>query len=427
MPVARYLSGSVDRSRDVSLAATGEDATVAGTPLSVVTVLYGFAPGGVERVAARLHAAWLAAGIRSQILVADSRVAPPIPLDHVRNAGEKAHGRGIVALVLLIRALRRCVREDRPDVLFCAGNTYTIVAVLARLVLGRDCPPIIAKASNCFVRHDMPPLLRWGYHRWLRVQGRWIDHFVGLAPAMHAEIAHFTGVGAERITVIEDPALGSEDLARLAAARDATTRPGPGRHFLAVGRLAPQKNFALLLDAFARIADPDDRLAILGEGVERGMLEMRARSLGIAAQFCLPGHVVSTDQWLARADALVLSSDYEGVPAVLVEGLAAGLPMVATRCCVAMDDLLGHGRYGRVVPAGDAVALADAMAAAVRGEPASVIADRRAAAAAYTIDSASPRYANLMRRLALARSVCESIVESAATAPALPVAAIVAP
>jgi hypothetical protein len=56
-----------------------------------------------------------------------------------------------------------------------------------------------------------------------------------------------------------------------------------------------------------------------------------------------------------------------------------------------------------------------------------VIADRRAAAAAYTIDSASPRYANLMRRLALARSVCESIVESAATAPALPVAAIVAP
>ena len=408
MPVASATRATVAEPSGTTGSASG------CPPLKIVTMLYGFAPGGVERIAARLHDAWRNAGITSEIVVADSRTAPPIPLTHVTRAGGRSHGRGLIAFVILVLALRRRVRDDRPDALFCAGNTYTSVAVLLRLLVGPTCPPVIAKISNCLVRHDMPVLLRWFYRAWLRVQGRWIDHFVGLAPAMRDEIAGLIGVSHDRITVIEDPALGTDDLTRLAHLRDTARRGHGGRHYLAVGRLAPQKNFAVLIDAFARFSTSEDRLTILGEGAERAMLEAKIWSLGIADRVRLPGHVTTTETWLASADALVLSSDYEGVPAVLIEALAAGIPIVSTRCCVSMDDLLGHGAYGRIVPVGDSAALAEAMTAAVLPEPASVVAARRAAAALYTIDRASALYVALVRRLTEAK-LAQPSAETVAT------------
>lgn len=373
-------------------------------PLRILTALYDFAPGGVERVAARLHAAWRADGIASALIVGDLAFPPPLPLTHVAQAEITPRRRGFAGFVALVLALRRQVRDDRPDVLFCPGNTYTVVAVFARLLIGPDCPPIIAKISNCLVRPDMPVPLRWLYRIWLRLQGRWIDHFVALAPAMRDEIAQFMAVAPDRISVIEDPALGTNDPGRLAAARDAAEysvrQNRAGRHYVAVGRLAPQKNFALLLDAFAQIANPEDRLTILGEGMERGTLERKVRELRLERLVNLPGHVDPLDSWLAQADALVMSSDYEGVPAVLIGALAAGMPVVATRCCVSMDDLLGHGQHGHIVPIGNPAALADAMASIVRPEPSHVAAARRAAATLHVIDQASGRYIAAMRALA---------------------------
>lgn len=377
--------------------------TVPTAPLRVLTILYGFAPGGVERVAARLHAAWCAQQVASVIMIADHTAAPPFPLAHVEQAGGQSRRRGVRSFVMLVLAVRRAVRDDPPDILFCAGNTYSVLLVAARLVIGRRCPPIVCKVSNCLMRRDMSPSLRWLYHRWLRLQGRWIDHFVGLAPATRDEIARFTHAAPNRISVIEDPLVDQADLTRLAAARDMVTKARQsraGRQYLAVGRLVSQKNFALLLNAFAQIAGPGDRLTVLGEGCERRALERLAATLGIAATVCLPGHVASLDPWLADADALVLSSDYEGVPAVLVEGLAAGLPIVATRCCVSIDDLLGHGAFGMVVPVRDPAALGAALSAVVRREPDSIVEARRAAAAAYSVDRASLSYLVLMRDLA---------------------------
>ena len=221
-----------------------------------------------------------------------------------------------------------------------------------------------------------------------------------------------TGVPAHRVSIIEDPALSDDDRDRLATARAGACRARTGRHFLAVGRLVPQKNFGLLLDAFAKIVRPGDTLTILGEGGERAALEAQAARLGIGHAVAIPGHVDPLDQWLATADALVLSSDYEGVPAVIIEALAAGLPIVATDCCVSMRDLLGDGRLGRIVPVGDAAALGLAMADAA---DAACTADlQRAGASRFTIEHATGRYLAVMRESAMAslntrRSVPELI------------------
>ncbi|PNB38085.1 glycosyltransferase, partial [Pseudomonas sp. FW305-130] len=84
--------------------------------------------------------------------------------------------------------------------------TYTALAVALKLTLGPACPPIVVKISNDLVRPDMPLPLRYFYRRWLRIQGRHLDHFVGMAPAMRGEIARLVGVPQSRISVIADPA-----------------------------------------------------------------------------------------------------------------------------------------------------------------------------------------------------------------------------
>jgi glycosyltransferase involved in cell wall biosynthesis len=252
--------------------------------------------------------------------------------------------------------------------------------------------------SNDLVRMDLPAPARALYRVWLRVQGRMLDRIVGMAPPMRAEIAQLMRAPEQRIAIIDDPSLEEADIARLAAARAAAAPHGPGRRFLAIGRLAAQKNFVLLLEAFAKMAGPDDQLAIIGEGGQRRALEAVVERLGLSGKVRMPGHVSPLDGEFAAADALVLSSDYEGVPAVVAEALAAGLPIVATRCSVSMDDMLGEGRFGVLVPVGDAGALAAAMAdiAKLPFDPDAA----REQARRFTVEIASHRYAALMEGLA---------------------------
>lgn len=368
--------------------------------LKILTFLHSLEPGGVERVALRLNAAWRDSGCEICVVIGRhsdvacpgaKRIASGLGYQII-NDGKRTGRRA--QLPLMLRHLPAIIRRERPDVLFCAGNTYSSIAVGMKLILGRDCPPIVAKVSNDLARRDMNPALRFGYHRWLRIQGRFIDHFVGMAPAMGPEIAGATRIERDRIAIINDPVLRASELARFAGLRVTRNAAESGRRFVAIGRLMPQKNFALLLNAFARIATPADRLTILGEGPERPMLHALAHSLGIADRVAMPGHVADLTGWLAAADVLVMSSDYEGVPAVLIEAIAANLAVVATDCSVSMRDLVGHGRFGQLVPVGDREALAAAMAAAPRSQQ-----DQAAAldhARRFTLEQGASDYLNVM-------------------------------
>lgn len=368
-------------------------------PLRVLTFLHSFEPGGVERVALRLHGAWLASGVDAQLVMGRDEGVMRGEWPLLQFTTFNSHGiptRAWETLWMIVR-LPGAIRRIRPDVLFCAGNSYTVVSVAMKLLLGRNCPPIIAKMSNDLYRRDLPQPIRAIYHAWLRIQGRMIDRLVGMAPPMHDEIAGLMHVPATRIAIVDDPSLDDADVERLAAAaRHRGT--GPGRRFLAIGRLAGQKNFSLMIDAFARIARPEDRLTILGEGGERAKLEDKVRKHGLTGRVDLPGHLNPLDTALASADALVMSSDYEGVPAVIPEALAAALPIVATNCSTSMDDLLDHGRFGLLVQPGDAAALAKAMDK-IGAHPFDVAAARRQAQR-FTVQKAASRYLQQMEAMA---------------------------
>ena len=373
-------------------------------PLRVLTFLHSFEPGGVERVALRLHEAWRAQGLDARLVLgrtagAMQREWPGLKYEIL---GSERIPSAAWETLWMILHLPRAIRRIRPDVLFCAGNSYTVVAVAMRLIMGNGCPPVVAKISNDLTRGDLPAPARPFYRLWLRIQGRMLTRLVGMAPPMREEIGTLMGAEDARIAVIDDPSLAEADIQRLMAARAAANAVprGAGRRFLAIGRLAAQKNFGLLLDAFSQMAGPDDSLAIIGEGSARRALEAQIHRLGLVGKVRLPGHVSPLDAELAKADALVLSSDYEGVPAVIAEALAAGLPIVTTRCSVSIEDMLGGGRFGLIVPVGDAAALARAMAniAKLKFD----VDGARDQSRRFTVEIASHGYRALMEGLARA-------------------------
>ena len=364
--------------------------------MRILTFLHSFEPGGVERVALRLNRQWQADGVDTVVVMGRSTGAMADEATGVRYRVLATRGRLTAwwETTWMILALPRFIRRTRPDVLFCAGNTYAVVAVAMKIILGRRCPPIVAKISNDLSRQDMVGPVRWGYHLWCRIQARFIDRFVGMATATHAEIAAAMRVGPDRIDIILDPAISQSQLVHDHVA----SVPRAGRHYIGAGRLSGQKNFALLIEAFASIAGPEDKLTIVGEGPERAALERLARRRGVADRVMLPGFVASIFPWLATGDVFVLSSDYEGVPAVIVEALAAGIAIVATDCSVSMRDMLDGGALGTLVKPGDRDGLAQAMAAAALAPDTAGAQCRKASR--FTVEQAADRYLALFRAVA---------------------------
>lgn len=359
--------------------------------LTILTPLHSFEPGGVERVALRLNACWQTKGVDARVIIGRDEGVGRAGLPDLRYDVFSQPGFSTASFETLwmIARLPGAIRRLKPDVLFCAGNTYAVVMVAMRLILGRRCPTIVAKISNDLAREDLGRLGGWFYRRWLRLQARCIDAFVGMAAPMRAEISEAMAIDPAAVCIIEDPALSNAELAALATDRQPVAK-NEGRRFVAAGRLAPQKNFPLLLRAFAQGAARGDRLTIIGEGPERARLERLAQSLEIVDRVSMPGHRTSVAKDFAVADAFLLSSDYEGVPAVVIEALASGLQIVATDCSVSMNFLLDHGRFGQLVPTGQV----EAFAAAIRqiGTRPVCTAAARAHAARFTVERAGDAY-----------------------------------
>lgn len=366
-------------------------------PLRVLTVLHSLEPGGVERDAMRFTKAWREHGVDAQIALGrwEGKLieeAPDVPWI-IPHKGRLA--RIDTESLWMMQQLPAIVRQAQPDILFFPSNGLMAVAVATRLRLGAACPPIVLRPSNSLDERHSSPLRRVLSRFVMRAHSRIYAAVVAMAPPVRDEIMLEMGVAPERVETINNASMTAADAARLAEARDATPRNHQGRHYLGVGRLAPQKNFALLMRAFARIATPQDRLTIVGEGDERPALEQLARTLGIAERVSLPGHRSPIDAF-AQADAFILSSDFEGVPAVVAEALAAGIPIVATDCTVALPMMIEN--VGRLVPIKDEDALAAAMAAICDDVP--DVPAMRARAALFTMEATVERWIALFRRIA---------------------------
>ena len=324
----------------------------------IVIAAHDFNRGGTERVAITLARHWADMGREVTFLVGarEGGLEDTVPENvHVVTCAPPV-SRSPTSRLRLGGAMAERIAALRPDAVFLIGNFHFILAPkLKRALPG---VPIVAKVSNPLlsgVPAPLAPLLAPLVRRLTRS----IDHLVFMAPELAEE-------GASLLpdlprSVIAEPGFAANFVA---PPRQASETPPL---ILAIGRLEPQKNMALAIRAMAALRQTQPaRLVILGEGVDRPRLERLAAQLGVADAVDMPGFG-DPAPWLTRASALLLSSRYEGYPAVVVEALAADVPIVATDCTPALAGLIRTPIHGSIVRKAAPQALAKGLAAAIAG------------------------------------------------------------
>ena len=228
-----------------------------------------------------------------------------------------------------VREVAAELRESAADVLLCHGYKANI---LGRLAARRAGVPAVAVSRGWTWENRK---MR-AYTQLDKLHLRLMDHVVSVSDGQAAKVAR-CGVPAARMTTIRNSARLQAFTVPDPAYRDrlfGMFHPSAGvkRVVVAAGRLSPEKGFGVLIDAAAKVLaeDPGAGFVLFGEGDERPPLEARLSALHLAGRFVMPGFTPDLDRYLPWADVVVLSSFTEGLPNVLLEASAAGVPVVGT-------------------------------------------------------------------------------------------------
>jgi glycosyltransferase involved in cell wall biosynthesis len=265
------------------------------------------------------------------------------------------------------RALAAALSEDRIQVahafLFIA-SAYTYLATRTRRGVR-----FIASARNC--KLEPSPIRRWIMRRAFRsadaviCNSREMESFARIhydAPQARTHVV-YNGVDVEKFAI--------------------PRRPHDGYRIGTVGRIEAQKNLDLFVLAAREVARarPDTTFQIAGAGSLRSRLEQRIREFGLERRVRLVGPVTDVPNFLAELDQFWLTSDYEGTPNVVLEAMAAGVPVVAT-AVGGTPEILDGGRLGSLVPAGDVGGLVRSSLALIRDPSHAIELSARSRAAA---------------------------------------------
>jgi glycosyltransferase involved in cell wall biosynthesis len=331
-----------------------------GARLRLLVVVDGFYPstGGAEMQARLQCRAFAEAGHEVRAL------APW--LDETRPLRETIDGvaleripypkiRGLGAMVLCLRFAWKLLRErGRYDAVHVhIAENLAAIAGLLRPWLGASVTVKISGASE-FEGGILDPRRRT--RPLCRLRNRWVqraDNIQCISRYTYDKLIA-AGYPASRVRMIPN----AVDLSRFQAER----RPGSGVVRVAyVGRLRPVKGVGVLVDAWHALgARGAARLVIAGDGHMRGELEAQVQRLSLGDSVALAGEVSDVPGLLRETDVYVQPSYMEGLPNSVLEAMAAGLPIVATRVS-GNEDLVTDGDNGLLVPPGDAPALAAAI------------------------------------------------------------------
>lgn len=263
---------------------------------------------------------------------------------------------------LCVAELSRIYARRGVALAVTATNATNLYSVAAAELAGTDVRTLVTEHTpiSAFLREARFSRLRSaamrGLYRRATLTGGPIDQ-IGL------ELAAALGRHAPPFVSLPNPVVHA-----VGALRPLRER---ARNVVSVGRLAPEKRFDLLIDAFAalRRKRPEARLTIHGEGAERPALEARIRERGLLDEVRLSGYASDLDAVHRDADLYVCTSRREGLGNAMIEAMARGVPVVSVDCPHGPRHLLRGGEAGRIIPCDEPAPIADAMDA-VLGDPA---------------------------------------------------------
>ena len=348
--------------------------------------------GGVERMIVNLCGGLAEMGCRVDLLLVKARSGYLTSL-HPAVRTMRLGGHTLSSLP----ALARYLRQIRPEALLAAKDRANQTAVVARALARAPTRVVLRMGTTVTAALDRKgPLQHLLWRIPMRVLYPRADAVVAVSGGVAGDLARMTGLPASRFYVIPNPVI-TPRLYELAA----QPVPHPWLQasdvpvLLAAGRLTRQKDFATLLRAFQIVRSQRRlRLIILGEGQDRPSLEALIGRLHLDGHVELAGFVQNPYAYMARAALFVLSSAWEGSPNSLTEAMALGTPVVSTDCPSGPREILADGRYGPLVPVGNAAELAAAVLRTLAAPPKKALLSD--AVSEYSVEKSSRRYLDLL-------------------------------
>lgn len=312
--------------------------------MRIAIVTRNMGAGGAERVIAQLIEEWSAMGhCCSLICMHPEEAFYSIPEGVEWHNVPKFAENYNVDKLLRYRYLRKLLKQISPDIVLSLPEEIGIYVIAA--MLGTGIPVVVSERNNPWRMPDK---------KISRILRKLVYPFsAGLIFQTECAAAFFSKAQRKKGIILQNPL----DLSRIPEPYGGTRE----KVIVGAGRLEPQKNFKLLIDAFVAFYPnhPDYRLVIYGDGKQRAELEAYALERIPENVFSLPGKVQNLPDRLNCAAAFVLSSDFEGMPNVLIEAMAMGVPCVSTDCpSGGPRELIEDGVNGLLIPVGDSEALA---------------------------------------------------------------------
>jgi GalNAc-alpha-(1->4)-GalNAc-alpha-(1->3)-diNAcBac-PP-undecaprenol alpha-1,4-N-acetyl-D-galactosaminyltransferase len=327
--------------------------------MRITLVIASLAGGGAERVVTTLTRGFINAGQIISVITLFGRETDffALPDGAQRLAlglgqNSRTIGQAIRNNARRAQALRRAIRSTAPDVVISFVDQTNILVLLS--LWGTSIPVLVtehnASSADC------------GGKLWEMLRRCVYPFATALVSVSEGVDRQFRWMPKKKRWVIYNP-LAYGDSGSAGDSPLPTTFSNTQRHLIAMGRLAQQKGFDLLIDAFARIADAhsDWDLHILGEGEKRAELTALISKLNLEKRVFLTGRIPHPFPILRHADLFVLSSRWEGFAIVLIEAMACGLPVLSFDCLSGPREIIRHQTDGLLVPAEDVGGLAEAM------------------------------------------------------------------
>jgi glycosyltransferase involved in cell wall biosynthesis len=321
--------------------------------------------GGAERVIVYLANELARRGNRVQLVLTQlsgpylNDVQPNVCLINL-NASRTLTGLG---------KLIRHLRQHRPDVIISALHHANVISILATKLANVSTKTIVTvhshlvEAQASYTRHQRTVIFNL-----MRVTFPFASKVVGVSQGVSASIAEVLGLHETQIRTIFNPVIDDTLFQKAAVFPSHPWFQQPSLPIVvSVGRLTKQKNYHCLIRAISILNNEIScNLIILGEGEERSSLEKLIDDLHLTDKVALPGFVDNPYSYMKHASVFALSSNFEGLPTVLIEALALGVPIVSTDCPSGPREILKHGVLGYLVDVDNPEALAKALKDALR-------------------------------------------------------------
>jgi len=360
-----------------------------------VAIIFAAQDGGVQRSQVTLANTLSAKGMNISVITPQAQgpfLTQLLPSIELVNLGASSH-------VGFIFRLARYLRHHVPQSILASQHHTGVWVALAKF-LGRCHSPFLVVIHN-----NLSSILQHERHARLllilmRVCYRWAEAIVGVSKGVVADLEHHFPYFQNRLQVAYDlvPLEEVQCLGKIHPCGDPWLDHKDAPVFVAVGRLNRQKDFSTLLRAIARVRQQTPcRLLIVGEGEELPRLQMLVKELRLEDVIRFIGPQTNPYKFMSKANALVVSSRWEGFCLVIVEALTLGIPVISTDCPSGPSEILEGGKHGRLVPVGDADALANAMLELLDGKLhfSSAVLQKRATA--FAPDTAVLPYLRLLR------------------------------